>query len=153
MESSKTNRSGYSPACEGGWEALKKEPQDRTYLPLTDVVIRNHLRGEDPEWRGRDFVVGIYPLLTDETCWFLAADFDKATWREDARAFLETCHSRGVTAALERSRSGKEPMSWIFFHEPVPASLARKLGAFLLTRTRGAVRICVKNTHFAESAG
>jgi len=134
-ESFKTNRSGYSPVCEGEWEASKKDPKDRKYLPLTDAVIRNHLRGEDPERRGRDFVVGIYPLLIDETCWFLAADFDKTTWREDARAFLETCHSHGVTAAMERSRSGNGAHVWLFFCEPVPAGLARKLGAFLLTRT------------------
>jgi hypothetical protein len=40
---------------------------------------------------GRDFTIGVYPMLPDETCWFLAADFDKASWQQDAEAFLETC--------------------------------------------------------------
>jgi hypothetical protein len=42
----------------------------------------------------------------DETCFFLAADFDKATWQDDAKAFLETCRQLNLPAALERSRSG-----------------------------------------------
>lgn len=72
-------------------------------------------------------------MLADETCWFLAADFDKSTWREDAAAFLAACKARGVPAAIERSRSGKGGHVWIFFAEPVPASLARRLGAHLVT--------------------
>ena len=67
-------------------------------MPLTDEVIRKHLAGE--------ITVGIYPLLSDETCWFLAVDFNKKTWQLDAAAFLATCHEMGVPATLERSRSG-----------------------------------------------
>src|SRR5258708_382403 len=70
-ENSKTGMSGYSPSCEGGWKSFKQNTADRIYLPLTYDEIRCHLRGEDPnEWHGRDFVVGIHPLLPDETCWF-----------------------------------------------------------------------------------
>ena len=67
--------------------------------------------------------------------WFLAADFDKATWRDDAAAFLRACAARGIPAALERSRSGHGGHVWIFFAEPVPASVARRLGAHLVTET------------------
>ena len=74
-------------------------------------------------------------MLLDETCWFLAADFDKVTWQADASAFLETCHLFNVPAALERSRSGNGGHVWMFFSEPVSAALARKMGAFLLTQT------------------
>ena len=73
--------------------------------------------------------------MTDETCWFLAADFDKQSWQRDALAFLATCREKGVPAALERSRSGNGGHVWIFFSEPVPASEARKLGAHLVTET------------------
>ena len=94
---------------------------------MTDAVIENHLLGEE--------TVGVYPLLPDETCWFLAADFDKKTWEYDSQAFLETCQELHVPAALERSRSGKGGHIWIFFDRAVPATLARKLGCLILTRT------------------
>lgn len=74
-------------------------------------------------------------MLPDETCWFLAADFDKASWPEDTRAFVEACKHFNVPAVLERSRSGNGSHIWIFFSEPVPAAMARRIGAFLLTQT------------------
>ena len=77
----------------------------------------------------------MYPLLPDETCWFLAADFDKKTWEYDSQAFLETCQQLSVPAALERSRSGKGGHVWIFFDRALPAMTARKLGCLILTRT------------------
>jgi len=80
-------------------------------------------------------VAGVYPLLADGTCWFLAADFDKQCWQRDALAFLTTCRKKGVPAALERSRSGNGAHVWIFFSEPVSGSDARKLGAHLVTET------------------
>jgi hypothetical protein len=94
---------------------------------MTDAVIEAHLLGKH--------TIGVYPLLLDETCWFLAADFDKGTWEEDTCAFLDTCHAYGVPAALERSWSGRGGHLWIFFDRPVPAVTARQLGCFLLTRT------------------
>lgn len=98
-------------------------------------MIRNHLLGRDPsgpEWK--DFTAGVYPLLRDETCWFLAVDLDKSTWLEDAAAFLEICRIHDIPAALERSRSGNGGHVWIFFAEPIPARTARALGSYLLTR-------------------
>jgi superfamily II DNA or RNA helicase len=76
----------------------------------------------------------VYPLMCDETCWFLAADFDKTGWQDDARAFLDICREWGVEAAMERSRSGRGGHVWIFFDQAIPAVLARKLGAAVLTR-------------------
>ena len=79
-------------------------------------------------------MVGVYPLLADETCYFLALDFDGASWQEDAKAVLDACRELGVPASLERSRSGNGAHLWLFFANPVPAILARKLGSLLLTR-------------------
>lgn len=125
-------RHGYSPACRRDGQFFNRhlDPKtsgERDYLPLTDEAIRAHLTGKQ--------IVGIYPLLLDETCWFLAADFDKKSWREDTAAFLETCREMAVPAARERSRSGNGAHVWIFFDRPVRAALARKLGCVLLTRT------------------
>jgi hypothetical protein len=77
----------------------------------------------------------VCPLLKDETCWFLAADFDKTTWQDDALAFLEVCSQREIPAYLERSRSGLGAHVWIFFDRATSAPLARKLGVAMLTRT------------------
>jgi superfamily II DNA or RNA helicase len=144
FENSKTGKSGYALVCRNEWQAgICQKPkiacQDcnfRAFVPVNDETIRNHLRGNDPqEYAAKDFTIGVYPLLTDETCWFLAVDFDKSTWAEDAKTFLETCASYQVPAVLERSRSGNGGHIWIFFETPILAVLARKLGALLLTNT------------------
>ena len=141
FESRKTGKSGYSPVCANEWvRGICEKPRikcaecpHRKFLPITDDVIRCHLSGQDDN--GHDFVMGVYPMLLDETCFFLAADFDKATWQEDAKAFLDTCRQLNLPTALERSRSGNGGHIWLFFREPVPATLARKLGTHLLTET------------------
>jgi len=144
FENVKTGKKGYAPVCHNEWvSGICEKPRircedciHRRFLPVTDDVIRNHLLGTDPQDRaGRDFTIGVYPMLPDETCWFLAVDFDKASWREDAQAFLETCKLFDLPVALERSRSGNGGHIWIFFGKSVPAVLARKMGAFLLTQT------------------
>jgi len=127
---SKQGRSGYSPACAHEWDpAICQKPRGKctrcSYLPLTDEIVRAHLLGQR--------TIGIYPLLKDETCWFLAADFDKEGWKDDASAYLAACLSAGVPAYLERSRSGNGGHVWHFFEEAVPATMARKLGSTLLT--------------------
>lgn len=128
-------RKGYSPRYERDWKAYyAAAPKDRTridketrkYLPLTDSVVEEHLKGR--------ITVGLYPLLPDDTCWFLAADFDKEAWQEDAAAFLDVCREWAVPAALERSRSGDGGHVWIFFEQRISAMLARRLGCALLTR-------------------
>jgi superfamily II DNA or RNA helicase len=100
---------------------------------VTDDVISWHLTGKDAA--GLPFVAGVYPLLLDETCHFLAIDFDKEGWQEDAVAFLATCRRFDLPAALERSRSGRGGHVWMFFDRAIPAALARRLGSFLLTET------------------
>ena len=105
----------------------------RRFLPVSDDVIRCHLQGRDED--GGDFVMGVYPMLRDETCFLLAVDFDKAHWQQDAGAFLSTCRDMKLSASLERSRSGQGGHIWLFFSEPIPAGLARRLGATLLTET------------------
>jgi superfamily II DNA or RNA helicase len=127
-------RSGYTPAAQKDWKAISRSrPEDRKevdqktrkFFPLTDAVIENHLLGRE--------TIGVFPLLADETCWFLAVDFDKKTWQEDSRAFMDTCRELNVPAALERSRSGNGGHVWIFFDRAIPAITARKLGCVILT--------------------
>jgi hypothetical protein len=74
-------------------------------------------------------------MLQDETCWFLAADFDKSSWKAYVAAFRDTARSKGLPIAIERSRSGNGAHAWIFFAEPVSAADARRLGALLVTAT------------------
>ncbi len=141
FESRKTGRAGYSPACGNEWvRGICEKPRIKcsdcscqNWLAVTDDVIRQHLSGEDA--RGQPFVMGVYPMLLDETCFFLAVDFDGESWKGDAAAYLETCRRWEIPAALERSRSGEGGHVWFFFAEAVPAGLARKLGAFVLTET------------------
>lgn len=143
FESTKTGKVGYQPACQNEWiKPFCKKPKircgecaRREFLPVTDDVIRNHLRGADSGNKSKkDFTIGVYPLLLEETCWFLAADFDKKSWMEDIRAVLETCKSYGIPVAVERSRSGNGAHLWIFFSSPVPAATARQMGSFILTQ-------------------
>lgn len=144
FESTRTGKTGYQPACRNEWlkgvcgkpKIKCVECENREFIPVTDEVIKNHLLGIDFQNRSKyDFTIGIYPLLADETCWFIAVDFDKSTWMKDISAFLEMCRSNNVPAILERSRSGNGGHVWIFFSEPIPAMLARKLGSFILTET------------------
>ena len=140
-QNSRTGRSGYSLACRNEWVAgVCGKPKvkcgecaHQSFIPPDDAIIERHLRGGDG--RDGDFVAGVYPLLQDGTCRFLADDFDKAGWAEDARAFLDVCHAKGISAGLERSRSGNGGHVWIFFREPVAARAARQLGAALITET------------------
>jgi superfamily II DNA or RNA helicase/very-short-patch-repair endonuclease len=141
FESRRTGKAGYAPACSNEWvRGICEKPRikcadcpQRRFLPLTDAVVRWHLSGHDDD--GQPFVAGVYPMLPDETCFFLAVDFDKTGWREDATAFLDMCRRLSLPAALERSRSGRGGHVWLFFDQAVPAALARKLGSHILTET------------------
>lgn len=126
---------GYAPACGNEWKVSlcdKKrvkcsECGNRLLLPLTDQVLYDHLAGEH--------VVGVYPLLADDTCHFLAVDFDESDWREDVKAFAVSCHELGVPVATEISRSGAGAHAWIFFSSAVSARDARRLGSAIISHT------------------
>ncbi len=134
-ESKTTGKSGYAPACANEWRAgVCEKPRikcsdccKRLLTPLSDAVIYDHLAGKH--------TIGAYPLLEGDTCYFLAIDFDEADWREDARAFLQSCVNLGVPAALEISRSGQGAHVWVFFASRVPARDARHLGAAIISHT------------------
>jgi superfamily II DNA or RNA helicase len=140
-ENRTTGRSGYAPACANEWQrGICEKPKvkcsvcpNQAFEAVGDVSIERHLRGVDAN--GAPFVMGVYPMLADNTCSFLAADFDEGDWRRDVSAFRETCQHHQIPVAIERSRSGNGAHAWIFFEEPIPAASARRLGAFLITDT------------------
>jgi hypothetical protein len=119
-ENRRKQQAGYAPACANEWiKGICAKPRvkcgecpNQSFIPVSDEIIEKHLRGGD-NWKSSDnsFVAGVYPMLPDETCWFLAADFDKEHWGTDALAVLNTCHSKGIPATLERSRSGNGSFS------------------------------------------
>ncbi len=132
-ESATTGKSGYAPACANEWRpGICEKPRikcaecgNRSLIPVSDAVIYSHLAGEK--------TIGVYPLLPDGTCYFLAVDFDKAEWREDAKAFAQSCRELDVPVALEISRSGDGAHAWIFFTTAVPARDARRLGTAVIS--------------------
>lgn len=134
-ESKTTGKTGYAPACSNEWLAgVCNKPRikcsdcnNRALSPLTDFVIYEHLAGKR--------TVGVYPLLADDNCHFLAADFDEAEWKEDALAFVHSCHEFGVPVALEISRSGNGAHAWVFFSGTVSARDARRLGTAIISHT------------------
>ncbi len=131
----KTGKSGYAPACGNEWKpGICEKPRikcgdcsHRQFLPVTDQVIREHLSGR--------ITVGVYPLLQDDSCHFLAVDFDEADWREDAQAFMRSCQELKLPAALEISRSGNGAHVWIFFASAVMSRDARRLGTAIVSHT------------------
>jgi len=141
-ENLKTGKAGYAPMCRNEWvRGVCGKPQvkcgecpNQAFVPFSEDVVRAHLSGR-AQGSAADFTVGVYPMLPDETCWFLAADFDKKSWRQDVAAFRDTARAKGVPVAIERSRSGNGAHAWIFFSEPVPAFEARRLGTLLITAT------------------
>lgn len=132
----KADKSGYMPAYHFDpyrYRAHKMKGgtfqnyTDKTYLRLTDDEIAKHLNGEQH--------IGIYPLLSDNTTWFLAADFDKDNWVNDSRKFLKVCNEKGIPAYMERSRSGKGGHVWIFFEQPYLAIRSRKIFISILEQS------------------
>ena len=146
-ESKTTGKSGYSPACANEWRpGVCEKPRikcgdcgNRLLSQLSDAVIYGHLAGEQ--------TVGVYPLLEDDSCYFVAVDFDEAEWREDARAFMGSCEAFGVPAALEISRSGSGAHAWIFFACRVAARDARRLGTAIISQTCARTRQLTLNSY------
>jgi superfamily II DNA or RNA helicase len=133
-ENPKSGRKGYSPACRNEWQrGVCEKPRvkcsecfHQSFPPLDEVAARDHLTGKA--------VIGTYAIREDHTCVFLAADFDGPEWKDDIRAYRDAARTFGVEAAIERSRSGEGGHAWIFFREPVPALLARRLGTMIMAK-------------------
>ncbi len=144
----KSGKSGYMPAyhydpyhyrihkMNGGTFASYPH---KTYLLLTENEIQKHLNGIQQ--------IGVYPLLQDNTSWFLVADFDKENWKKEATAFLNTCTKSNIPAYLERSRSGNGGHVWIFFEQPYPAIRSRKIFISILEQS-GAFSMFDKSSSF-----
>ncbi len=132
---SKAGKTGYSPACANEWRAgVCEKPRikcsdcgNRLLVAVTEQTLYDHLAGRH--------TVGVYPLLTDDTCHFLAVDFDDADWGGDAQAFAHSCRELGVPVAIEVSRSGNGAHAWVFFSSTVSARDARRLGTALISHT------------------
>ena len=125
-ENATTGRKGYSPAIDYGHSGIS----GKRYLPLDERAVETHLRGQQ--------AIGVYALRTDDSCIFLAADFDGPGWKDNALAYSNAARAAGVKAAIERSRSGNGAHASIFFSEPVPAAQARQLGTLLLAKASAA---------------
>ncbi len=129
-----TGRSGYSFACQNEWiKGLCNKPRvkcsdcsNRAYVPVNDQVLYDHLAGK--------LIVGLYPLLADNTCHLLAADFDKDDWQEAIKALAQVCRQFDIPHIIEISRSGNGAHLWVFFSEAVAAKDARLLGFGLLDK-------------------
>ena len=129
----KRNKSGYMPACpfDPYFYRMHKSKDgnlnDKIYLTLTNNEIEKHLNGQQ--------FIGIYPLLKDNTSWFIAADFDKENWEKECLSFTNACKENEIPAYLERSRSGKGGHVWIFFEKPYPAIKSRKIIISILEKS------------------
>lgn len=139
--SAKSGKCGYSPACAVEWTrgiCDKKRVAcavcpNRRLLPLDDDTVRMHLGGADS--KGRDFTIGCYPLLADDTVRFAAIDLDRASWRSDSSSICDVLRELGLPIARERSRSGNGAHLWFFFDEPQPARFVREVLTYVLTLT------------------
>jgi len=144
FESRRTGRAGYSPACSNEWvRGVCEKPRikcsncrHQDWIPVTDRLIRWHLSGKDSS--GKPFVMGVYPMLLDETCHLLALDLDDDGWQDDAAALIGVVRRLELPVVLERSRSGNGAHLWFFFAQAVPAIQARRFGAHLLTEAMDA---------------
>ena len=119
---------GYAPRCANEWgRGVCSKPRVRcgecshqAFVAPVQEELLGHLQGRQ--------VMGVYPLLADDTCWLLAIDLDGGSWRSDVAALREACDELGVLPAVERSRSGEGAHVWFFFSAPIPAVLARRFG-------------------------
>ena len=102
----------------------------RSYIPLDDKAIYAHLCGKDELCCD---VIGIYPMLIDETTNMLVLDFDDGDWKKDVSAVRDMCRTHKIPYSIERSRSGEGAHLWIFFETALSAVTARKLGSIILT--------------------
>ncbi|MDR2974662.1 MAG: DEAD/DEAH box helicase [Propionibacteriaceae bacterium] len=128
-ENPRQGTKGWSPVVRDPWH--KGSLWDRRPLPLTKEVLADHLH------RDGEVFIGLYPLLPDATCWWLAADFDGSQAMLDAHAYVKAAASLGVPCGLEISQSGRGAHAWTFFTSAVSASDARAVGTACVHRAMG----------------
>ena len=130
----KKGSKGYSPACSNEWvRGVCEKPRvkcsdcpNQNFPPLDHSAIHSHLTGRQ--------TIGTYAIREDDSCIFLAADFDGDGWMQDIEAYRRTAEQMGISVGIERSRSGNGGHAWIFFARPVTAVLARRLGTLIVAR-------------------
>jgi len=124
----KNERSGWSPAYSFDWNEFNthrarggtiKDFENKKLMPLTDEILLNHFLGKE--------TIGIYPILTDNTSYFIVADFDEANWKTDSQKFVGECMNLNLKAYTEISRSGNGAHVWIFFEEKYPCWKSRAI--------------------------
>jgi hypothetical protein len=131
----KEGKSGWTPAYSFDWNEFNshrakggtiKDFENKKLLLLTDEILLNHLLGKA--------TIGIYPILKDNTSYFIVADFDEADWKNDSQKFIEECEKTGLKAYTEISRSGNGAHVWVFFEENYPCWKSRSILLELVRR-------------------
>ncbi|MCM1219318.1 MAG: DEAD/DEAH box helicase family protein [Lachnospiraceae bacterium] len=131
----------------------------QAYKELRKEQIIDHLRGNAEDATD---VIGVFPILTDDTCRFIVFDFDNHEkdaeksdfanvddrWKDEVDSLRKICDINGIDALVERSRSGKGAHLWIFFQKPIEAGVARKFGNALLNK--GAESVNLKSFRFYD---
>lgn len=131
------------------WESEGRRGYRPVRQTFTNAVVEAHLKGRQ--------VVGVYPLLRDNTTWFLAIDYDGPQAAGEARMLAHQCRRRELPVYLERSRSGAGFHLWFFFEEPVQGAEARAFGKRLLeasgTKLRSFDRFFPSQSHHVGEKG
>ncbi len=159
----------YYPQCYKFWKAGCPKKTDKrkqcstctspAYIPLGTSQIIAHLKGLSKD---AEDVIGVYPLLSDDTCRFIVFDFDNHeegadkrdyantddVWKEEVNALRKICTINGIDALVERLRSGRGAHLWIFFQGKIDAALARKFGNVLLKK--GAESVDLKSFRYYD---
>ena len=72
-------------------------------------------------------------MLDDDTCYFLAVDFDEEDFKESVNIFVNECALYNLDCLVEISRSGNGAHVWFFFDNKYPAIKIRKIISSILT--------------------